>query len=275
MKRNIFNRIEKYRVYLLLGFLCLIVCTQGWAVSFTKVSQELTNLPGVLSWSADNQTLVFHLWDTTMDGWPGMGKATYNLFTIPSRGGQRTTLTATFYFEIDPDWSPDGKWIAMASDGGTQQAEYEIWLMSPTDSAPSLRLTNLVDPRNQIHEQNTTPSWSPDSQEIAFKRCSREWYAQFPTNSDIWAVNIKSKTLRRVTYTNSEGVNYPSWSPDGTCIAYWLGLDLYTIPATGGNPTKLVTVSNGTSTGKVSWSPDGDYIVFHQLDFDAGGGPKL
>lgn len=72
----------------------------------------------------------------------------------------------------------------------------------------------------------------------------------------------------------AEGIN-PSWSPDGTRIAY-LGLDgLYVLEANGAEPKRLTTGPffdpwGAGATWSISpiprWSPDGKWLVYHRCD---------
>jgi len=80
---------------------------------------------------------------------------------------------------------------------------------------------------------------------------------------DLWIVGRDGGDARRLT-TGTGVETYPSFSPDGTMIAftgeYDGNPDVYVIPATGGVPRRL-TYHPGTDA-VVGWTPDGTSVLF-------------
>ncbi len=107
------------------------------------------------------------------------------------------------------------------------------------------------------------PSWSPDGSEIVF--CTE--LVHNPNSrvgiSELWIVNVNTGDLRKIY--DGDAV-HPQWSPNGRRIAYWAILsgegqrDLYTIPATGGEPVKIT--DDVFVNWSPVWSPDGRYLYF-------------
>ncbi|MYB22111.1 MAG: hypothetical protein F4066_11985 [Chloroflexi bacterium] len=72
----------------------------------------------------------------------------------------------------------------------------------------------------------------------------------------------------------------PTWSPDGEQIAFLSnraeGWDLYTMPATGGDATRL---TSGATADNPAWSPDGRWIAVernHRIEaIPPGGGEPV
>lgn len=70
----------------------------------------------------------------------------------------------------------------------------------------------------------------------------------------------------------------PSWSPDGQSIAFLSnraeGWDLYTMPVSGGEPTRL---TKGATADDPAWSPDGQWIAVernHRIEAVSPDGSK-
>ena len=70
--------------------------------------------------------------------------------------------------------------------------------------------------------------------------------------------------------TTSDTPTQPSWSPDGSRIAFVRGRDVWTMDPSGGDQMQLTTAEERSSTDKVgadsqpTWSPDGEWIAFER-----------
>jgi Tol biopolymer transport system component/DNA-binding winged helix-turn-helix (wHTH) protein len=142
-----------------------------------------------------------------------------------------------------PQYSPDGKYIAFTSDRG---GNFEIWL-SRADGSNLVRLSNL--------KNAGTPNWSPDGSKIAFD--SRQEGV-----ADVYIENV-SELVPRKLVTNVANVSTPSWSHDGKWIYFIAGGTdgrIYRCPAEGG---AAVPLSKG-----VGWGPqesfDGKAVFFQK-----------
>jgi hypothetical protein len=79
----------------------------------------------------------------------------------------------------------------------------------------------LVDPRYNVVRGITSmtgtaydPAWSPASDRIVFVDTE-------PGNDEIYAINVDSSGLQRLTANSWEWDKHPSWSPDGKQIAFY------------------------------------------------------
>lgn len=186
--------------------------------------------------------------------------------TEPPLGAQIIQLDGTVVAQIPelPEHafglrlSPDGSTIAFMTGflGSGQVATIR------TDGS---NLTYLTEPHtnsNSGDSQNAV-SWSPDGTQIAYA-----------SSGDLYVMDADGSNVRQLT-TDPNGDYYPAWSPDGSTIAYWNGAttgqdggpmdaELYTIPATGGTPTRLT--DNGIPDIEPAWSPDGGQIAYLSTD---------
>jgi dipeptidyl aminopeptidase/acylaminoacyl peptidase len=114
------------------------------------------------------------------------------------------------------------------------------------------------------------PVWSPDGSQIAFMARRDDG------NQDIYVIDADGSNLRRLT-TDRTADAYPSWSPDGSTIIYDNAgsippdalnlsktMELWTVPAAGGPPTRLTYDAFGEKSPV--YSPDGTQIAVSRGD---------
>jgi Tol biopolymer transport system component len=179
------------------------------------------------------------------------------VFSINPDGTGEQVLTDHPLRDGDPSVSPDGTKIAFESfrDGGS-----EVYVMN-ADGTGVTRLTF-----NGPAEDRGT-SWSPDGTRIAFHSAQFPPAVPGPGHSalEIFTMNADGTDQVRLTNNNFQD-SLPSWSPDGTKIAFTSNRDggdfeIYVMNADGSNPTRL-TNSAGEDAHPM-WSPDGTKITFH------------
>jgi Tol biopolymer transport system component len=78
-------------------------------------------------------------------------------------------------------------------------------------------------------------------------------------NFEIYLMDPDGTNESRLT-NNTANDRTPSWSPNGTKIAFARDNSIYVMNADGKNFKRIVTFEHGI--GDLSWSPDGKYIVF-------------
>jgi TolB protein len=169
-----------------------------------------------------------------------------------------------------PAWSPSHSSIAVASADGTGGA------LSTISSSGS---------RAQITDggarQDSGASWSPDGRKLVFARYES---AQTPYSS-IWVIDRDGTSARRIAVTDCFNRD-PSWSSDGTHIAFWSSRDhcgnngqaktgefeLYVMNSDGSNVRRLGTAPN---SGAPAFSPDGGTIAFSSDRNGATAGTEI
>lgn len=148
-------------------------------------------------------------------------------------------------FGKHPSWSPDGRKLAFTSN-------VAIYTANPDGSGQ----TTVLDWGSDVNGI----AYAPDGQHLAasLTRCDPV------CRHDIYTLKLDGSELTDLTPDSYEDLN-PSWSPDGSRIAFegFRGgrFTLFTIKPDG---TDLRSVSpfSGTDSRYPSWSPDGEYLVY-------------
>jgi TolB protein len=127
------------------------------------------------------------------------------IYLVDAGGGIKSRLTNNGAIDGSPSWSPAGNQLAFVSNraGGPQ-----IFRMTSAGGGAS-RISKKGD-------YNQTPDWSPGEGDYA------SWVAyagRDGSNFDVFAVNVKSGQLRRLTQGGGRATD-PTWAPDGRLIAF-------------------------------------------------------
>jgi dipeptidyl aminopeptidase/acylaminoacyl peptidase len=189
--------------------------------------------------------------------------------------------------DTTPRWSPDGRWLAFASNRGGDEKQTANLYVIPAEGGEARRLCDLKENVEAI-------AWSPDSTRIAFtarvrdeayeeedekKRRPRRFVRIFhkldsvgwtgDRRKHVFVVGLDGDEPRQLTHGDFEHEN-PAWSADGKRIVFdglrderWdttLINRLYVVDADGGEPEAL-TGDDG-SYESPALSPDGTRIAY-------------
>ena len=178
-------------------------------------------------------------------------------------GAASPTPTGTpFYVPLAMRWEPTATPAPVPQPGRIAYEQYndqwfnwDIFIME-ADGSSKTRLTF-----HQARDSDAT--WSPDYSQVVFASERASTDPEVP-NREIYRMNADgSGVATRLTY--AEGKDYdPSWSPDGTRIAFVSKRDgdweIYLVSPDG---TGLVNLTkNKTNETDPSWSPNGSRIAF-------------
>jgi dipeptidyl aminopeptidase/acylaminoacyl peptidase len=291
--------------------------TDLWLASWDGKQQiRLTRSPGsdhAPRWSPDGRHLAF-LSDRDDP------REVEQVWLLDRQGGEPERLTDLPGGVSDLAWSPDGRRMAIvASDPDPDQR-------LPGDSSTRAPKPIVID-RFQFLEDGTgwlrefhdhlylldvashattrllpgsydeiQPSWAPDGRAIAFVSRRRPEYDR-TANYDLYVVDARAGAEPRQLTTfpgpdqdPGEGSRAPSWSPDGSRIAYvqggplellyYAGTKVAVVPV-GGGPARVLTPTLDRNVLSPTFAPDGRSVLFlleddrvnHLARVPSDGGP--
>jgi dipeptidyl aminopeptidase/acylaminoacyl peptidase len=211
-------------------------------------------------------------------------------------GSAALQLTSSDDNETSPRWSPDGQYLAFLSSRGTEDEKKkgaQIWLLNRA-GGEAQKVSDIKGGVSDIQ-------WSPDSARIAFVVGDDDPDAD-PEKKDGWKrktpppividryqfkrdrdgylkrlynhVAVFELATRAHTALTAGQVDdaSPSWSPDGTRIAFLskraqadpdrtVNTDVWVVDARAGATPVQATSTPGRESGRPQWSPDGTRIA--------------
>jgi dipeptidyl aminopeptidase/acylaminoacyl peptidase len=211
------------------------------------------------------------------------------IWVAPVDGGaEPTQFTSGTKRDVSPRWSPDGNWLAFASNRGEDKKTPAALYVIPAQGGEPRKLTDLKESVEWI-------SWSPDSARIAFtarvpdeayeeeddrKRRPRRFTRLFhkldsvgwtgDRRTHIFVVDVDGRHAARQLTTGDFEHGHPSWSPDGKQLVFEAQRDenwdvllvsrIFTLDVdAGGEPQRIATDDN--SYLMPVFSPDGSKLA--------------
>jgi Tol biopolymer transport system component/DNA-binding winged helix-turn-helix (wHTH) protein len=159
-------------------------------------------------------------------------------------------LTSASGLEVEPTWSPDGRFVAYSSN---RSGNFDIWVQ-PVMGGNPIRITSSDASESQ-------PAWSPDGRQIAFR--------SEQDGGGLYVVPAFGGAPRRVT----DFGQLPMWSPDGSTLVFYLARrpleNRAFVTTLDGRPPReiLANVLRGLDSFRLAWHPDGRRISI--LGWDA------
>ena len=200
--------------------------------------------------SSDGQSIVFY--NSGRDD-------NIEIFTVDASGNplMQVTTTANSVSNSFPTWFPDKQQIAFTQSGDASGFEDIVIANADGSGMPQ----NLTDGSGS---NDSNADISPDGQEIVFDSDRDQ------SLKGIFKMNIDGTNVVKLT-SGSDFESQPSWSPDGTKIAFIRLVStqsgsagqIFVMDSDGNN---LQQVTNTTDDDlSPSWSPDGTEIVFSRM----------
>ncbi|HEY6249900.1 MAG TPA: S41 family peptidase [Candidatus Angelobacter sp.] len=198
----------------------------------------------------DVETVTIHNEANSYDLSPSTKRAAISahgeIFSIATDRGDIQRVTQSFSREMDPAWSPDGKWIAFVSD---KTGRDEVW-MAHEDGNGLKQISDSDTEKHQIQ-------WAPDSKALIYGASDHKLY-RFDLDSG------KTTSIAAGEAGNIVGAHF---SPDGKWITFSkLDRDMrphvYIISSTGGTEHHVGNDDVLFSETTPVWTPDGKRLVF-------------
>jgi len=163
-----------------------------------------------------------------------------------------------FYWLRQPALSPDGKTLAVVSDGPRPLQSHVVIQFIDTATG---KMTNLKLPENApLGHQD--PTWRPDGRLLLYVRNGRDGARGAP------AIMRYDMVTKRVSALTGPGYLSPAWSRDLAYVAATrtdgFGTDVVILDARLG--TELLRLTNDDRSWAPVWSPLGDAIAYLHLE---------
>lgn len=250
--------------------------------------------------SPDGQWVAYTV--TTIDA--DKDKRNTDLWMVRWDGSEPLQLTSSPDNETSPRWSPDGKYLAFLASRGTDDEKKkgaQLWLL-PRQGGEAQKVSDVPGGLSDIQ-------WAPDSTRLAFVMTDVN-PADEPEKMEGWkrkttppivvdryhfkqdregyltrhyghiaVFDLATKSATAITSGQVDDQS-PSWSPDGTRIAFiskrahadpdrTTNTDLWVVEAkAGATPRQLTNTPEGES-GRPTWSPDGSRVAVLVGDTDS------
>ncbi len=169
----------------------------------------------------------------------------YGIWVVGIGGGALRLVTSPGYGDLDPAWSPDGRWIAFTrSTRGNLNSPCCLLGKVSTDGRRTLRLLNNTG-------GGSWPSWSPDSRNLVF--------------AGPGGVRMVRADGARAHLLVRGKVTQPAWAPNGNRVAVVQRTAagrsrIVTVDSTGGRPR--VVADPGGMVETPAWSRDSRTLWF-------------
>ncbi len=188
--------------------------------------------------------------------WTGEKGDNADIYVKLIGAGSPLRLTTDPGADLDPAWSPDGRYLAFLRETATGKAYYVI----PALGGAERKISDAYD----VPILGRTIDWSPDGKYLIV---ADKMSPQGPRPS-ILLLSVEDGQRKVLVSPPGPFLASPAFSPDGKMVAFvqgagFLAQDIFVLPALGGEPRRL-TLDNREIDG-LTWMRDGSKIVFSSI----------
>ena len=164
------------------------------------------------------------------------------------------SLPGQYYFDVA--YSPDTSHVAILSVTSLRRPVQRLSILDPSTNDVTVVAEGAI---------QTPVAWSPDGRRLAYSRRHRGRHGSILR--DIYIVDRDGSNRRRLT--NNRRAGSPTFSPDGSLLAYAASEggadDIYTLNLNSGKEIRLTDYSGDVQISTLRWHPDGDEIAFDRF----------
>src|SRR5438034_1113124 len=240
---------------------------------------------GSVAISPDGRWAAVEVSEPLMEAEPSEWRTSVYVYAVGGAGQQAARRVETP--ASAPAWSPDGRWLAFASN---RSGKRDVWRVALDGSGGAERLTDVTGELGEFR-------WSPDGRRMAYvltdppvpARDARV-VGEVQRYARLYTVDLVGDGAGRVPRLLTPqdvqvgghvgaGMSGPAfdWSPDGAAIAFshspspagddWVRADVSVVDVATGRTRPLVATP--AAEGGPAWSPDGRWIAVTVSDAPA------
>jgi Tol biopolymer transport system component len=172
-----------------------------------------------------------------------------DLWVVDTDGQNLARLTTAPERDVDPSVSPDGRLVAFTSNRGTGHGVYLMPISGESARHPATRLARGWD-----------PAFSPDGRRLALVR------RDVDGSTSIWTMDLQGRDRVRLTRGPGGWQAGPSYSPDGTKIAYSSDGAIW-LMRSDGTRQRPITDPKFDGDARPAFSPNGRQVVFQRWNY--------